>query len=453
MGSRRLPNETLRHLLEEAGWTGDALARAVNAIGAEAGVPLRYQRASVTHWLSGMRPRPPVPELVAEAFSRRLGRRVTVHETALDKSVGPRRATGDGQWWQTDVIAGLADLAATGSSRREFLTGCVYSLAALSVPAWDEHPAIYRTDDTMATAEGTVGQAEVTSAGLMLQLFSDGDATFGGGYVRSALSMYLGSTIAPWLRAEVSPAVRRELFSISARLTYLLGFACFDDNLNGAAERHFLTSVRLAAEAGDQVCYAAGLRQLSVQAHSLGHVQPAVHLAEAAVHTAKHAAAPRVHAFLVGQLAVATAASGARLTALAHLAKAERELERSSSDTMSITAYHPASLAHQHAFVAACLGDRREATSALTRSARHRPAAERRSQAITMARLAELRWAGGHIEEACNAWHRFLDVYPSLHSQRASTALANLWTTTRAHQRVATVQALRQRTAALNTAV
>lgn len=453
MGSRRLPNEALRHLLAEAGWTGDALARAVNAVGAEAGLPLRYQRASVTHWLSGMRPRPPVPELVAEAFSRRLGRRVTVHETALGKTGGPRRTTAEGQWWQTDVITRLADLAATGSSRREFLTGCVYSLAALSVPAWDEHPALYRADDNTSTGGGTVGRTEVTSAGLMLQLFSDADATFGGGHVRPALSMYLGSTIAPWLRDEVSPAVRRELFSVAARLAYLLGFTCFDDNLNGTAEQHFLTSLRLAAEAGDQVCYAAGLRQLSVQAQALGHVQSAVHLAEAAVRTAKQATAPGVHAFLVGQLAVTTAAGGARRTALAHLAKAESELERAHSGAMPVVAYHPASLAHQHAFVAASLGDRAEATSALTRSAKHRPAGERRSHAITMARLAEFHWVDGHLEDACRAWHRFLDVYPPLQSRRADTALANLWTLTRAHERSPAVRALRQLTAALNIAV
>ena len=262
-----------------------------------------------------------------------------------------------------------------------------------------------------------------------------------------ALSAYLGTTVSPWLRAETSPAVRRELFSVAARLIYLFAFMCFDDELHGVAERYYLTSLRLAAEAGDPVCYAAGLRQLSVQARLLGHVQPAVHLAEAAVRTAKRTATPATCAFLAGQLAVANAANGDRHTAMTHLAQAEHELQRSGSTASPVATYHPASLAHQHAAVAACLGDRREAAAALTRSIRHRPAGERRSHAITLARLAELQWTDGHLDQACHTWHHFLDIYPPLCSRRATTALANLRAATRPHQHVPAVRALRQRAA------
>jgi hypothetical protein len=450
MGSRRLPNETLRGLLTEAGWTGDTLARAVNAVGAETGLTLRYRRASVAHWLSGMRPRPPVPELVAEAFSRELGRRVTVGETALGQSAGPLEVSGDQQWWQADIVARLTELARSGSTRRDFLSGCVYSLAALSVPGWGELPAAYRTSGS--TTGGKVDRAEVASAALMFRLFSDADVTFGGGHARPALSAYLGTTVAPWLRTDATPAVRRELFSVAARLTYLFGFMCFDDELHGAAERYYLTSLQLAAEAGDPVCYAAGLRQLSVQAQSLGHVRLTVQLAEAAVRTATPTAAPAARAFLVGQLAVANAASGDRHSALTHLAKAEQELQRSTSSETPVASYHPASLAHQHAAAAACLGDRREAVAALTRSVRHRPAVERRSRAITLTELAELHWADGHLDQACHAWHRFLDIYPSLRCQRAVTALGTLRAATRPHQHMPAVRALRQRAAAQGTA-
>src|SRR4051794_14507636 len=83
MATRRVPNTMLRDLLVEAAWTGDALARAVNAIGAEAGIPLRYGRSAVSHWLIGMCPRPPVPDFVAEAFSRKLRRTVSVADTGL----------------------------------------------------------------------------------------------------------------------------------------------------------------------------------------------------------------------------------------------------------------------------------------------------------------------------------------------------------------------------------
>ncbi|NJQ17646.1 hypothetical protein HCN52_22585, partial [Streptomyces bohaiensis] len=77
MTTRRHPNERLRALLREADWTQEALARAVNALGAEIGCPLRYDRTAVAHWLSGTQPRTPAPQLAAEALSRRIGRPVS----------------------------------------------------------------------------------------------------------------------------------------------------------------------------------------------------------------------------------------------------------------------------------------------------------------------------------------------------------------------------------------
>jgi hypothetical protein len=135
---------------------------------------------------------------------------------------------------------------------------------------------------------------------------------------------------------------------------------------------------------------------------------------------------------------------------LTHLASAEEQLLRAGSDATPVAAYHPASLAHQHAAVAACLGDRRTAAAALTHSVRHRPPGERRSSAITLAWLAELHWTEGHLEQACQTWHHFLDAYPSLHSRRATTALARMRANTRPYQHLPAVRALRQRASALN---
>ncbi|NBE56085.1 hypothetical protein GUY60_32550, partial [Streptomyces sp. YC537] len=77
MAVDRRPNARLRALLAEAGWSNEQCARAVNAAGAEIGLVLRYDRTSVAHWLTGTQPRPPVPQLLAETLSRRLGRVAT----------------------------------------------------------------------------------------------------------------------------------------------------------------------------------------------------------------------------------------------------------------------------------------------------------------------------------------------------------------------------------------
>jgi transcriptional regulator with XRE-family HTH domain len=449
MGSRRIPNDLLRALLDEAGWTGEALARAVNALGAEVGLLLRYSRATISHWLSGMRPRPPVPELVAEAFFRRLGRPITVSATGLEKPVACPVSVAVGQWWEGNTVAQLVELAGHGTRRREFVAGCVYSLASLSVPGWAEltaTPGRRRPDTDPATK---VGRADVDSATVMLRLFSDADSTFGGGHARRALSGYLGSTIGPWLRAGATSSVRRDLLIAASQLTYLCGFMCFDDQLHGAAQRYYRTSLWLTAEAGDATGHAVTLRGLSAQARLLGHHRQAVDLAEAAVRTGLGSTSPQIQAFLLGQFAVATAAVGDHRAAIAHITRAEQFLHRSDSTPKSVGACHPASLAHQQAAVAACLGDRRGAVAALESSIRHRPAGERRSRAITLARLAELQFAGGQLEKACHTWHRFLDDYPDLRSGRADRAFAHLRACTRPHGSDSVARQLRLRAASL----
>jgi tetratricopeptide (TPR) repeat protein len=284
---------------------------------------------------------------------------------------------------------------------------------------------------------------------VMLRLFSDADATFGGGRARRALSGYLGTAIAPWLRADATSCVRRDLLIVASQLTYLCGFMCFDDQLHGAAQRYYRTSLWLTAEAGDATGHAVTLRGLSAQARLLGHHRQAVDLAETAVRTGLGSPSPQIQAFLLGQFAVATAAEGDHHAAIAHLTRAEQFLDRSDSAPKSVGACHRASLAHQQAAVAACLGDRRGAVTALESSIQHRPAGERRSRAITLARLAELQFAGGQLEKACHTWHRFLDDYPDLRSGRADRAFADLRASTHPHESNSAARQLRLRAASL----
>lgn len=61
-----------------------------NELGAERGLRLRYDRTAVVPWLSGTRPCPLAPELIAEAFTCRLGRRITVADTELGLRNSPR---------------------------------------------------------------------------------------------------------------------------------------------------------------------------------------------------------------------------------------------------------------------------------------------------------------------------------------------------------------------------
>jgi tetratricopeptide (TPR) repeat protein len=452
--ARRVPNTMLRELLAETGWTGDALARAINAVGAESGLSLRYGRSSVAHWLAGMRPWPPVPELAAEAFSRKLGRRVSISDTGLarpgtDESVripSPRQAG----WEETDAVSRLVAPQEVGAGGSAPLAGSGYRLSDLAVPSWMELSRTRQGRTWGVESAEKVERWQVRSAIGMVGLFSDADFAFGGGHARLELSCYLAATIAPWLRATATPAVRRELLTTASRLTYLCGFMYFDDELHGAAQHYYLTNLQLVAEAGDATAYAVTLRALSGQARSLGHHREAVHLAEAAVQAAPDSAGPQTSAFLFGQLAVAHAADGNHREAARHMITAERLLERAGEVPEPVGGYDVASLAHQQAAVRAKQGDRRGAIQALMVSIRLRPAAERRSRAITLARLAELQLDVGELEAACGTWQRFLLDYPYLRSRRVNRALASMRARLRPHQNNSAVIALRRTMASLN---
>src|SRR5262249_11310261 len=154
-----------------------------------------------------------------------------------------------------------------------------------------------------------------------VQVFAHAEAAFGPGRVRPTVSSMLATSIAPWLHAPVDDRLRRRLFAETARMAYLCGFMCYDDEMHGFAQRYYLTALRLWSEAADPAGYAIGLRAMSVQAHTLGHRLPALHLAEAAMAIRSPAISPGTRAFLAGQLAVTAAATDDRHTALASIAE------------------------------------------------------------------------------------------------------------------------------------
>ncbi|MBO8186914.1 hypothetical protein [Streptomyces spirodelae] len=124
-GSRnRTPNRELRALLEESEWTQAAFARALARLGAEVGIHLRYDRTSVAHWLRGSRPDPRVRYLMAEALSRRLGRRITVADLGMNGTRGGRTGTAArarGGWGspRTESEPGDDDASDSDTRRRQ----------------------------------------------------------------------------------------------------------------------------------------------------------------------------------------------------------------------------------------------------------------------------------------------------------------------------------------------
>lgn len=421
----------LRGLLIEARWTGDALARRVNALATEIGLATSLDRRSVSHWLAGRRPRSPLPELIAEAFTRRLGRPVPVQATGLLPDTEPLVAEPPDD--PLDTLEFLCGLAESG---RESESGGVYRLADLAaLRAWpgdDLYRPPFREPDG-----ARLEPEHVVAAHQMAQVFMGADSVFGGGYARAALARYLAYDIAPRLRAPARRETRRKMLSVATELAYMCGFMCFDDEQNAIAQSYYTVALKLSIENEDPVGYAVTLRAMSVQARSLGHIREALSLAEASVASVAGSEVPNLqHASLYGPLAVAAAAHGDRDAALAALTRAEKlaaDAVAAGADELAIGRYRAASHAYQEAAVRSLLGDRPGAIRVLSESVRHRAADERRSRAITLASLAELHLDQGHLDESIAACHAFIDDYPPLRSSRARSALRHLTARLRPH--------------------
>ncbi|EWC64177.1 putative transcriptional regulator [Actinokineospora spheciospongiae] len=412
---KNTPNEALRALLGEARWTGHSFALAVNRVALEAGVVLRYDRTAVAHWLSGSRPRPPVPEFVAQALSRRLGRPVPVADTGLRAaSACPAEPAVD----KASAASALLQLitADLDPACRSALCRQPFRVEWAATPAWTGGRA---GRDPRPARVCAVERETAEAISAMRRAFATADQAFGGGHARLALAAYLATDVTTWLLA-CPEDNHRTLFGATAALTHLTGFMCFDNLHHNLAQRYYRAALRLADEAGDATAHALVLRGMSVQAWFLGHYRQAACLADAAVDRVGGRAAPGARAAILGQAAVAHAALSHRGTALSRLAEAEGCLDEAEEPPAQRT--DRADLAHLTGQALVFLRASHRAETALRDSLRHRPEAERRSRMLTIHHLADLQLRQGRLEQSCATWHRFLDDYPRIHSARVDLA-------------------------------
>ena len=410
MTNRRGPNHRLRAMLTEAGWTQEALARAVNTLGGEIGTVLRYDRTSVAHWLAGTQPRHPAPHLAAEALSRRLGRAVTPEAAGF--SAGVREAP------PLDPVTGFTTLcrADSDAGRRRPLHQRPYRVAEAVVPG---PPPAERPAAPGPRGEGTAALHDAVS------FFAASIDTHGGRHARSALAAYLADDVTPLLAQRRSGRARRELFVLASRLAFLLARMYEDGLLHGAAQRYYAFAHQLAGEVGDRTAWSVVLRAMSGQAQRLGHLAPAIQLAEAAREGVRDAP-PAQQAYVQAQLAVVLGLGGDRRGALAALRLAERAADRATCAAAPFDAYPVAALHFQTSAVLEALGDLPGALAALRRAAGERSASDVRGRALTQARFGQLLLRTGHLDEACAAWESFVHAQERLRSGDAERALRQM---------------------------
>lgn len=274
----------LRELVDEAGFTHRELARWVNALAERRGQHLGCTHTSVARWLAGAQPRWPIPALLTEAISRKLGYEVTISDLGLKDRRPPAADPADGLGVARTVAAArqaATELSGRDMKRRNFLLGSTFNATAFAEPAL--HWAMFGQDPKVAHTGGTqVRQADVDRIRQTVRAFRQLDRDQGGGELRDTVVRHLAGVTRTKLAGSYTESVGRSLFSAVAELTELAGWLSFDSGRHALAQRYHIQALRLA-QAGDDQCYGANvLANMACQAVYLGHGWEAVQLARAA---------------------------------------------------------------------------------------------------------------------------------------------------------------------------
>ncbi|MEU6281517.1 regulator [Streptomyces sp. NPDC047028] len=440
--AQRTPNRQLAALIAEAGFSNAGLARRVDQLGLEHGLDLRYDKTSVTRWLRGQQPRGTTPALIAEVFTRRLGRRLTAQDLGLDAcapvyaglefAASPEEAV--------DIVSGLwrKDSGSHGELRK-----IAFTPAGLVVPSRDW--LIGKADDRVARertprvpAQGRPGphkpapgpgrvesapalpprpraQAErgaghkvsggdIAALRSVGELFRTLDDAYGGGHARQALVRYLEHECEPMLRGAYDEPTGRRLFAAAADLTRLAGWTSYDIAAHGLAQRYFVQALRLSQAAADRAYGSYVLVTMSRQAVYLGHGREAVQLARVAQQGVGTGGPPVVQALLHAAEARAHGVLGEVRACTGALVRAERALEAARpGDEVPHWArfFDEAQLADEFGHCHRDLQQFRSAAQHAERALRLRAPAHARSRLFCRVVLATARLGLGELDQAC----------------------------------------------------
>ncbi|MFJ1936884.1 tetratricopeptide repeat protein [Kitasatospora sp. NPDC088160] len=431
MTPRKQPNAALAGVIEEAGCTYQALAKAVRAVAAEAGQTLHTSPSAVHSWVAGGTPTGRTAAYLAEALTRMLKRKVTVPEIGLGSD-------SIGEAITIDPLATAADLGRlVMHRRRDFLT-LAFSTAAVGLPLTYDHQAAAATLRAARTG-GRVGIAEVATVRQLTESFRAADNRLGGGHGLTTATSYLTDTVVPMLQATYpTTEVRRSAYGAAAELATLVGFKMHDVGREGAAQRFYLLGFQLACEADPAGHGAWMLRALTHQALDLGQPLHTVQLAEAGLARARGHVDRKTEALLLVTAARAYGASGqGRDAGRALLAAEDAMLAGAGSDMPGYaTASGPvaATVASHMGRTLTEMGDHpaaeRHYRSAMTGRLRE---IHQRTRALTIANIAKSVGAQRRHEEAVALWGQFLDLAGEVSSDRSKKELAILRSTMTAY--------------------
>ncbi|MGW1007623.1 regulator [Streptomyces sp. NPDC002520] len=488
--AQRTPNRQLAALIAEAGFSNAGLARRVDQLGLEHGLDLRYDKTSVTRWLRGQQPRGTTPALIAEVFTRRLGRRLTAQDLGLD-ACAPVYAGLEFAATPEEAVDIVSGLWRKDSGSHVELRKIAFTPAGLVVPSRDW--LIGKPDDRVAReavprvpAQGRtgagrdrpgakdrpeavlapprprghaerapghrVGGGDIAALRSVGELFRTLDDQYGGGHARQALVRYLEHECEPMLRGVYGEQTGRRLFAAAADLTRLAGWTSFDIAAHGLAQRYFVQALRLAQAAGDRTYGSYALVTMSRQAVHLGHGREAVQLARVAQQGVGTGAPPVVQALLHTAEARAHGVLGEVRACTSALVRAERALEAAGpGDEVPYWArfVDEAQLAGEFAHCHRDLQQYRAAAQHAERSLQLRAPSYARSRLFCRVVLATACLGLGELDQACALAAEAAGQAAEMRSARAHEYLRDFERRLEPYKDAAPVRGYREKVAAL----
>ncbi|MFI6287968.1 transcriptional regulator [Streptomyces sp. NPDC051018] len=276
------PNTSLTDWLERSGMSNKELAQRVRATAKVWGQPhIQTDGTAVRRWVAGLRPRTPVPDILADVFSAHFGFRVTTYDLGLGLGLGDSSGAGRSLAYHRSfpaTVETVADLGRADVDRRNFLAVAPFAAVAAIGPSRDW---LLNTLDQQAKSGPRVRLEDVTAVRNMFGEFQRMDVLQGGGSGRLILAEYMNQHVYPLLRRTHSEDVRHALCEAAAEQTYLLGWMAYDNGEHGIAQRYLVQSLRLAEESGNAALGAHVLAGMADQATLLGNPAEGRRLAQA----------------------------------------------------------------------------------------------------------------------------------------------------------------------------
>ncbi|MFD8008159.1 regulator [Streptomyces mirabilis] len=473
--AQRTPNRQLAALIAEAGFSNAGLARRVDQLGLEHGLDLRYDKTSVTRWLRGQQPRGTTPALIAEVFTRRLGRRLTAQDLGLD-ACAPVYAGLEFASTPEEAVDIVSGLWRKDSGSHAELRKIAFTPAGLVVPSRDW--LIGRADDRVSRGDQAAaripaqgrpavprqrsqterGPGQKVTGGDIAALRSVGelfralDHAYGGGHARQALVRYLEHEAEPMLRGAYGEQTGRRLFAAAADLTRLAGWTSYDIGAHGLAQRYFVQALRLSQAAGDRAYGSYVLVTMSRQAVYLGHGREAVQLARVAQQGVGSSVPPVVQALLHSVEARGHGVLGEVRACTASLVRAERALESARPGDEAphwARFFDEAQLADEFGHCHRDLQQYRAAAQHAERSLQLRAPGFARSRLFCRVVLASARLGLGELDQACLLGAEAAGQAAEMRSVRAVEYVRDFERRLEPYRDAAPVRGYRDRVAAL----